>query len=100
MLARAKVDVELSTSSLSRLVQLMQSESPSFEGYLASMVYAIPERAREICEHSIQVHGGAGFTWEAGIHLFYRRVLQTQAALGGTSESARHAGRLLIDRSQ
>ena len=46
------------------------------------MTHAIPQRARAVCEDAIQVHGGMGFTWEAGIHLFYRRVLQTQAALG------------------
>ena len=97
LLATAKVDLELSMSSLSRLVQLMESGSPSLDPYLASMVHAIPQRARVACEHSIQVHGGAGFTWEAGLHLFYRRVLQTQAALGGTVGTADHAGTLLIE---
>jgi alkylation response protein AidB-like acyl-CoA dehydrogenase len=97
LLARAKVDVELSMASLARLVQLAESDSASFDSYLASMIHSIPERARVACEHSIQVHGGAGFTWEAGIHLFYRRVLQTQAALGGTAGTASHVGRLLID---
>jgi alkylation response protein AidB-like acyl-CoA dehydrogenase len=45
----------------------------------------IPAATREICESAIHVHGGAGFTWELGIHLFYRRVLDIQAELGGAA---------------
>jgi alkylation response protein AidB-like acyl-CoA dehydrogenase len=48
---------------------------------------------RRVCEDAIQVHGGIGFTWEAGIHLHYRRVLQLQASLGGAVASARAVGR-------
>jgi alkylation response protein AidB-like acyl-CoA dehydrogenase len=31
---------------------------------------------------SIQIHGGIGFTWEHDAHLYYRRALAIQAALG------------------
>lgn len=96
MLADMQVNVELSLSSLARLVHLAESGADEFDGYLVSMLHAIPQRARATCENAIQVHGGMGFTWEAGIHLFYRRVLQIQASLGGSAATARHAGRLQL----
>jgi len=34
---------------------------------------------------SIQIHGGIGFTWEHDAHLYYRRALADQAALGDAS---------------
>jgi alkylation response protein AidB-like acyl-CoA dehydrogenase len=97
MLADMRVDIELSLSSLSRLVHLAESDAETADEYLVSMMHSIPRRARAVCERAIQVHGGMGFTWEAGIHLFYRRVLQAQAALGGAAATGRHAGRLLVD---
>lgn len=32
------------------------------------------EAARSICNESIQVHGGMGFTWELGLHYYLRRA--------------------------
>jgi alkylation response protein AidB-like acyl-CoA dehydrogenase len=57
----------------------------------------IPAQARRACEDAIQVHGGMGYTWEYGLHLYYRRVLQLQAALGGGHEAALRAGREFLE---
>lgn len=35
---------------------------------------------------SIQAHGGIGFTWEADQHLFYRRALQLDIAVGSARQ--------------
>ncbi|HEU4480378.1 MAG TPA: acyl-CoA dehydrogenase family protein, partial [Actinomycetota bacterium] len=32
------------------------------------------EAAVSACEHSIQVHGGIGFTWEHILHRYYKRA--------------------------
>jgi alkylation response protein AidB-like acyl-CoA dehydrogenase len=40
---------------------------------------------------AIQIHGGIGFTWESDAHLFYRRAIASQTALGSAS---RHRDRL------
>ena len=37
---------------------------------------------RSATAQSIQIHGGIGFTWEADIHLWYRRAYWTAAFLG------------------
>jgi alkylation response protein AidB-like acyl-CoA dehydrogenase len=60
---------------------------------LLALAHSVPAAARSVCEDAIQVHGGAGFTWELGLHLYYRRVLTIQQELGGASGSARRAGR-------
>jgi alkylation response protein AidB-like acyl-CoA dehydrogenase len=38
-----------------------------------------------MAKDGIQVHGGIGYTWEADVHLYVRR-LQTDAVLFGTPE--------------
>lgn len=40
------------------------------------------EVATEICERSIQVHGGIGFTWEHPLHRLYKRAQWLQAFEG------------------
>jgi alkylation response protein AidB-like acyl-CoA dehydrogenase len=96
-LADMRAALDLSLSGLSRLIHLVETESTETPAVLAGLCYTVPSLTREICESSIQVHGGTGFTWEYGLHLFYRRILQTQAALGGPVESAHRAGRRYLD---
>ena len=43
---------------------------------------------------SIQIHGGIGFTWEHDAHLYYRRALADQAALG---DAATHRDAIAAD---
>jgi alkylation response protein AidB-like acyl-CoA dehydrogenase len=38
--------------------------------------------AREVAESAIHIHGGMGFTWDAGLHLPLRRILRLAAAHG------------------
>jgi alkylation response protein AidB-like acyl-CoA dehydrogenase len=38
--------------------------------------------ARDVCETSIQVHGGIGFTFEHPLHRYYKRALELEGALG------------------
>jgi len=90
-LAEMAVELEASDAGIGRLVAgLHQGEVG--EQLLLALSHSIPAAARSVCEGAIQVHGGAGFTWELGLHLYYRRVLTIQQELGGPSESARRAG--------
>jgi len=41
------------------------------------------EVARQVCNETIQVHGGMGFTWELGLHRFLRRAKVIEHAFGG-----------------
>ena len=47
---------------------------------------------------AIQVFGGAGFTWEHDIQLFYKRLLSLQMTWGGSEEWLEELASLVIDR--
>lgn len=55
------------------------------QGLAAARLY-LAERASAVCESAIQVHGGAGFTWEFGLHRFYRAALLDLMVLAGRDE--------------
>jgi alkylation response protein AidB-like acyl-CoA dehydrogenase len=41
-------------------------------------------------QENLQLHGGVGFTWEAGCHPLYKRALSTSLALGAPAHWQRH----------
>ena len=93
-LADMRAGCELIRSAVSRLAWL---EEPSPE-LTASLSAATVSVARQVAEDAIQVHGGMGFAWEYGIHLYYRRCLALQQQLGGTASLRRFVGRSIIAR--
>ena len=96
-LAGIKVAHDSGRSALARLVALIEVGDLAAADLLGdALAYALPEAARRAAEDAIQVHGGMGFTWEYGLHLWYRRALAIQSMLGGRRESARRAGRRYI----
>jgi alkylation response protein AidB-like acyl-CoA dehydrogenase len=100
LLADAKACVERDRSALARLVAVTPpSWRPDADASLLALAlcHAIPADTRRVCEAAIQVHGGAGFTWEQGLHLYYRRALQVQVALGGASGSAAAVGTAFLE---
>lgn len=94
ILADMRVAVDASRAVIARLLVLSGRDQ---EALLAVARHAVPALARTACEGGVQVHGGIGFTWEYGLHLFYRRVLQIQAALGGARSTATAIGRQYIE---
>lgn len=96
-LAEMKARLELMRSAVARLV-LVMGEGVRDGALLAALLWSIPAYARQVCESAIQVHGGVGFTWEYGLHLYYRRILSLQSMLGGALDAAAQAGRLYLGR--
>lgn len=43
------------------------------------------ERAQRVVESAIQVHGGFGYTWDAGIHFWLRHILTLRRLVGLSS---------------
>jgi alkylation response protein AidB-like acyl-CoA dehydrogenase len=95
-LADMCVAVESSRALLARLIMLAD-DGHDTSALLTVVRHGVPQAAREVCEGAIQIHGGLGFTWEQGLHLWYRRVLQIQAAFGGPSATAHASGRAYLD---
>ena len=40
------------------------------------------EVARDVCNETVQIHGGMGFTWELGLHRFLRRAKVLEHGFG------------------
>ena len=71
------------------------AENASDHARAASMAKAYcGDVARQVCNETIQVHGGMGFTWELGLHRFLRRVKVIEHSYGDT---AWHGERILIE---
>ncbi len=47
------------------------------------------------CDRGIQLHGGFGFTWDCGVHLYYKRALWGAATLGDGRHHRRHLAQML-----
>jgi alkylation response protein AidB-like acyl-CoA dehydrogenase len=93
-LARMATELERLDAGIGRLV----AAGAASDGALAAVLrHAVPAGCRTICESAIQVHGGMGFTWEQGLHLHYRRILDLQYALGGAGPTRRRAGARYLD---
>lgn len=54
----------------------------------AQWAWTAMQRSKTVIETGIQVHGGIGFTWEAGIHHWLRHVLQLESLIEAGSRSA------------
>ena len=52
------------------------------------------ESARMICNETIQIHGGMGFTWDLGLHRFLRRARVLEYGFG---DAAWHNERVLAE---
>lgn len=101
LLAGAKLGIEIGRAGIGRYVDLAAADGPgedALDAHLGVLRHALPGSAREACEVAIQVHGGIGFSWELGLHLFYRRILADQYLLGGEGVSAEAVGAAYLER--
>lgn len=96
-LADMAARVESGAAAVSRHVEsLATADRDRIADEQRVLQYWAPAMAREVCEHAIQVHGGTGFTWEYGLHLYYRRALALQALFGGAQHAARRVAAPLV----
>jgi alkylation response protein AidB-like acyl-CoA dehydrogenase len=80
-------NLELSRASAYYGLWAADSARPEELHRAAVMTKAFSSRALfELGAAAIQVHGGIGFTWEHDSHLYYKRLLSLQHALGSPEE--------------
>jgi len=96
LLADMKERTEVIRSVVGRLVSILGAGDDP-DALLTASRFWVPRAAREVCETAIQVHGGMGFTWELGIHLYYRRALHLQAVFGGAVAAAEAVGNRYLE---
>jgi len=49
------------------------------------------------CSDAVQAHGGIGVTWEYDLHLYYKRCLSMQTALGGAAEHYEQIASIILE---
>jgi alkylation response protein AidB-like acyl-CoA dehydrogenase len=55
------------------------------------------EKAREVCNHGVQLHGGIGFTWEHDLHLHYKRVTLDEFLFGNAAYHHEQIAHAILD---
>lgn len=82
-LADALVDVRFALPLVERAAHSLATGDPD-SGLHAAMAAAFTSEAAEAAtEHSLQVHGAMGYTWECDLHLWLKRTQTLLAAWGG-----------------
>jgi alkylation response protein AidB-like acyl-CoA dehydrogenase len=76
------VDVELAKSAAYRAAQAAADDQADLP-VLASLAKASASEAYlQTAIHTIQIHGGVGFTWENDTHLWFKRAKSSEVFLG------------------
>ncbi|MET0728495.1 MAG: acyl-CoA dehydrogenase family protein [Acidimicrobiales bacterium] len=87
--------------ALGYFAALTIAEGDERRSLAASMAKAAAGDAQRIVfQHSIQLFGGIGFTWENDVHLYLRRAKAGELLFGGAAEHRARVGRSVMDRSR
>ena len=55
------------------------------------------ETFAQVAGDGIQIHGGMGFTWDADLHIYYKRAKASELAFGDPAWNREQAARALLD---
>jgi alkylation response protein AidB-like acyl-CoA dehydrogenase len=96
--ADAKLWLEACHATADAAARAVQGDSVDASDLTSAAKSYVSDRAPEIIQECVQMHGGMGVTWEHDIHLYLRRVTQNRALYGTPSEHReRIAQRLGLD---
>jgi alkylation response protein AidB-like acyl-CoA dehydrogenase len=95
-LVDAMVDIDRARSLLYHAAAEIDAGSDQAEIASRMAKSAASDAAAYISDRAIQLHGGIGFTWEYGLHIFFKRNLHNQALFGdGVHHRKKLAERLI-----
>lgn len=99
ILAEMFQQVEMAKAGL-RYALWCQDAADAAEAHRAAVLIKafISEKFPKLGADAIQIFGGAGFTWEYDIHLYYKRLLSAELLLGNTAVWLEEVARLVIDK--
>ena len=86
------VDVELAKSAAYQAAQAAAAGAADFPAIASLAKAAASEAYVQTALHTIQIHGGIGFTWDNDTHLWFKRARSSEAFLG---DPAWHRERML-----
>lgn len=76
------LDVELAKSAAYQAAQAAATDSPDFPATAHLAKAAMSEAYMQTAIHTIQIHGGIGFTWDNDTHLWFKRAKSSEVMLG------------------
>ncbi len=95
-LVDAMVDIDRARSLLYHACAEIGAGSGNAEIAARMAKSAASDAAAFISDRAIQLHGGIGFTWEYGLHIFFKRNLHNQALFGDGVYQRRKLADLMI----
>lgn len=95
-LVNAMVEIDRARSLLYHAAAEIDAGSSDAEVAARMAKSAASDAAAFTSDRSIQLHGGIGFTWEYGLHIYFKRNLHNQALFGDGGYQRRKLADLLI----
>ena len=85
VLADEALALEACKAAAVAAARAVQTGDPAATEVVSMAAAAVGDRAVELAQQCLQVHGGIGYTWEHDLHLFLRRIQSNAALYGGPS---------------
>lgn len=77
------LEVELAKSAAYCAAQAAAEDDPELPAVASLAKAAASEAYMQTAVHTIQIHGGIGFTWDNDTHLWFKRAKSSEVFLGG-----------------
>jgi alkylation response protein AidB-like acyl-CoA dehydrogenase len=78
--------VEACLGAASAAARAVQEDSPDAPTAVSAAKAYIGEKATDVIQDCIQLHGGIGITWEHDLHLYLRRAMADRFTYGPPDE--------------
>jgi len=79
------LEVELAKSAAYQAAQAAADQDPELRALASLAKAAASEAYMQTAIHTIQIHGGIGFTWDNDTHLWFKRAKSSEVFLGDPS---------------
>ena len=83
------IDVELAKSAAYYAAAAAADDDPDLPALASLAKAAASEAYMQTAIHTIQIHGGIGFTWDNDTHLWFKRAKSSEVFLGDPSLAPR-----------
>jgi alkylation response protein AidB-like acyl-CoA dehydrogenase len=93
--ADAKLWLEACRATTAAAARAVHEDAPDATELVSAAKSYVGDKATEIIQECVQMHGGMGVTWEHDIHLYLRRVTQNRVMYGTPIEHRERIATLL-----
>jgi len=87
------VQVKVSRQLLSSAVDAVADQNGDFEARVSMAKSYVCEAAVKVVGKAIQLHGGIGYTWDSGLHVYLKRAVLNRSLFGSPAAHRRRLAR-------